>query len=100
MHSLNYKWEINKFWLRCAGVLLASGNWNNGAKAGVSYRNSNNSPANVNANIGRHVELKTRLGGPEQQPNLNQSNLVKQKAIHPGVLVHNGRFSWNGRADI
>ncbi len=99
MHSLNYRWELYKFWLGCAGVLLASGNWNNGTKAGVSYRNANNRPANVNANIGRHVELKTHLRSPEQQPIQNQIHLVKHKADHPGVLVQFGKFSRNGRAE-
>ena len=100
MHSLNYRWEYYKFWLGCAGVLLASGNWNNGTKAGVSYRNANNRPTNVNAKIGRHVELKTRLSGPEQQPNPNQSDLVKYKAYLPGVLVPLERFSRTGRAEL
>ena len=99
MHSLNYRWEFNKFWLGCAGVLLARGNWNNGLKAGARYRNSNNSPSNVNANIGRHVELKTHLRSPEQQPIQNQIHLVKHKADHPGVLVQFGKFSRNGRAE-
>ena len=100
MHSLNYRWEFNKFWLGCAGVLLARGNWNNGLKAGVRYRNANNRPTNVNNANGRHVELKAPLRSPEQRSVLNQSDLVKHKAIHPGVLVHYGRFSRNGRAEL
>jgi hypothetical protein len=32
--------------------LLASGNWNNAAKAGVFYRNWNNNRSNDNNNIG------------------------------------------------
>lgn len=99
MRSLNYRWEFYKFWLGCAGVLLAGGYWPDGAKAGVRYRNSNNGPANVNANIGRHVELKTYLRSPEQQPIQNQIRLVKHKADHPGVLVQFGKFSRNGRAE-
>lgn len=99
MLSLKYIRRINAVWLGCAGVLLAGGNWNNGLNAGIRYRNSNNSAANVNANIGSHLELKTHLRSPEQQPIQNQSNLVKYKATHPGVLVHTGKFSRNGRAD-
>lgn len=36
------------------GVLF-SGNANNGANAGFSYANSNNTPSNTNANIGSHL---------------------------------------------
>jgi len=100
MHSRNYISSLNTLWLGCAGVLLAGGNWNNAANAGISYQNSNNRSANVNNANGRHVELKTLLRSPEQQPIQNQIRLVKHKADHPGVLVHNGRFSRNGRADI
>lgn len=100
MHSRNYISSLNTLWLGCAGVLLSGGNWNNARNAGIRYRNSNNSPSNVNANISRHVELKTHLRSPEQQSIQNQIRLVKHKADHPGVLVHNGRFSRNGRADI
>lgn len=100
MHSLNYIWGITNTWSDRAGVLLSGSNWNNGLKAGISYRNANNSPTNVNANIGRHVELKTLLRSPEQRSAQNQSDLVKHKAIHPGVLVQIGRFSRNGRAEL
>ena len=99
MLSLNYLMEIINKRSDRAGVLLSGGNWNNGLKAGVSYRNANNGPTNVNTNIGRHVDLKTLLRSPEQRSVQNQSDLVKHKATHPGVLVHNGRFSRNGRAE-
>lgn len=99
MHSRNYSWGFNTVRLGCAGVLLASSNWNNAANAGISYQNSNNRSANVNNANGRHVELKTHLRSPEQQPIQNQIRLVKHKATHPGVLVHNGRFSRHGRTD-
>ena len=56
MHSLNYRWEFNKFWLGCAGVLLASGNWKHGAGAGVGGRAANNGPAAVNADRGGRLE--------------------------------------------
>ena len=39
--------------LRCKlRGLHCGGNWNNGANAGLGYRNFNESPANSNANIG------------------------------------------------
>jgi hypothetical protein len=99
MHLLKYQNKIRSVWSGCVGVLLVSSNWNNGTKAGVSYRNSNNSPSNSNANISTHLELKPVLSGPEQQPNPNLIRQVKHKANHPGVLVLQGRFSWNGRAE-
>lgn len=96
MHSLNQLVNIISVWSGRAGVLLSGGNWNNGLNAGVSYRNSNNRSSNVNANIGRHLELKASLSGPEQRSNQNQGNLVKYTANRPGVLVLPGRFSRNG----
>jgi len=41
-------------------VLLASSNWNNSAKAGVAYLNSNNDATNSNTNIGRQLELRDK----------------------------------------
>lgn len=99
MHLHKYYPPLNILWLGCAGVLLSGGNWNNATNAGIRYRNSNNSPANVNANLGSHLELKTRLRSPEQQPIQNQIRLVKHKATHPRGLVHTGKLSWNGRAE-
>lgn len=51
--------------------LLAGGNWNNGRNAGPGYRNANNGPANSNRNIGTHLELRSRLSGPEQRTGRN-----------------------------
>ena len=45
--------------VRCRCLLLFSSNWNNADKAGVAYLNSNNVAANVNTNIGTHLELRT-----------------------------------------
>lgn len=36
-------------------TLHVGGNANNGSNAGFVYSNSNNSPANTNANIGSHL---------------------------------------------
>lgn len=41
-------------WLLLRG-LLAGGNANNGSNAGLVYSNSNNSPANSNANVGSRL---------------------------------------------
>jgi hypothetical protein len=41
------------------GSLLASGNWNNSDKAGVSYLNANNEASKSNRNIGARLELRT-----------------------------------------
>jgi hypothetical protein len=53
-------------------LLLAGGNWNNALNAGPGYRNANNTVTNSNRNIGTHLELRSRLSGPEQRtdPNL------------------------------
>ena len=99
MHSLKYCKKFRFFWSGCIGVLLVGSNWNNGTKAGVSYRHSNNSSSNVNPNIGTHLEIMSVLSGPEQLPNRNLIHQVKYKANPPGVLVLLGRFSRNGRAE-
>lgn len=40
----------------CKGVgLYVGGNANNGSNAGLAYLNSNNGPANANANIGSRL---------------------------------------------
>lgn len=36
-------------------LALVGGNWNNGANAGLSYWNLNNSSGNANVNIGRQT---------------------------------------------
>jgi len=41
---------------------LASGNWNNGSNAGLSYLNSNNVVSNSNRNIGCRLELRMLCG--------------------------------------
>jgi hypothetical protein len=51
--------------------LLAGGNWNNGRNAGPGYRNANNTVSNSNRNNGTHVELRSRLSGPEQRTGRN-----------------------------
>jgi hypothetical protein len=51
--------------------LLAGGNWNNGTNAGPGYRNANNTPSNSNRNISTHLELRSRLSGPEQRAGQN-----------------------------
>ncbi len=87
-------------WFGCGRCLLAGSNWNNAGNAGPRYLNANNTVSNVNSNIGTHVELKSTLSSPEQQPDLNQiTHLVKQKAILPGVSVLLGTLSWAGRAE-
>ncbi len=87
-------------WFGCIGCLLAGSNWNNGSYAGPSYLNSNNTVSYSDTNIGTHLELKTVLSGPEQQPDLNQIRyLVKQKANLPGVSVLFGTLSRKGRAE-
>ena len=40
----------HKEWIVCA--LIAGGNWNNGAEAGVFYANGNNARSNSNNNVG------------------------------------------------
>jgi len=57
--------------------LLAGANWNNALNAGPTCRNANNSPTYSNRNIGTHLELRSRLGGPEQRTDQNPG--------HPGV---------------
>jgi hypothetical protein len=86
-------------WFGCARCLIAGSNWNNAGNAGPSYLNSNNTVSYSDSNIGTHLELKTVLSGPEQQPDPNQINLVKQKANLPGVLVLFGTPSRTGRAE-
>ena len=54
--------------LKGVALLIAGSNWNNGANAGVSNRNSNNVASNTNRNIGTHVELRS-LSSPEQRFN-------------------------------
>jgi hypothetical protein len=56
---------------RFPGILLAGGNWNNARNAGPGYRNANNGPTNSNRNIGTHLELRSRLSGPEQRTGPN-----------------------------
>ena len=56
---------------RFPGILLAGGNWNNARNAGPGYRNANNGPTNSNRNIGTRLELRSRLGGPEQRTGRN-----------------------------
>jgi len=39
-------------------LALFGGNWNNGANAGISYWNLNNSSSNTNLNIGRQTLIR------------------------------------------
>jgi hypothetical protein len=99
MRSLNLLVNRILIWSGRVGVLLSGSNWNNGLKAGVRYRYSHNSPANINANISRHLELKASLSGPEQRSDLNRKSPVKHTANRPGVSVPLGRFSRDGGAE-
>jgi len=42
------------------GVLLAGGNWNNGASCGSAARNANNARSNANTNNGCHGVTRIR----------------------------------------
>lgn len=44
----------------CA-VAHVGGNWTNGANAGVSYWNLNNSPSNANSNVGGRLPIGAEI---------------------------------------
>ncbi len=60
--------------------LLAGGNWNNGQNAGPSYRNANNDVTNSNRNNGTHLELRYRLGSPDQRTDLSPGEVILSRA--------------------
>lgn len=42
-------------------LAILGGNWNNGANAGISYWNLNNTSSNTNLNIGRQTLIRNIL---------------------------------------
>ena len=69
------------------GALL-SGNANNGANAGFGYLNTNNRPANTNANIGFRLDRLVKFILSED---------LQITTVHPQTLPHRGYWyadSW------
>lgn len=74
---------------RSRGVLF-SGSANNGANAGFSYANSNNTPSNTNANISSHLYFSIwvkhkRYMGAATLPLGKRHNLRKELVGTPVV---------------